>query len=108
MRLFAIVGPRELERETSIVCCHMTLFVHCMTAQMTTALYAHDLAGRNKLPKDPWMLLLCFKAKLKMYKYQGFAQIELGKKEKIINNLFFLQCFVWFRVRNEKFQLAQQ
>ena len=29
-------------------------------------------------------------------------------EEKILNKLFFPQCFVWFRVHNENFQPAQQ
>ena len=28
--------------------------------------------------------------------------------KKIITELFFTQCFVWFRVHYEKFQIAQQ
>ena len=56
------------ERKTSIVRCHATLLVHCMTAQ-----YTLRLEGRNKLRKDPCMVFPCFKAKMKMYKYQGFA-----------------------------------
>ena len=35
--------------------------------------------------------------------------IRAGKnEEKIICKLFFPQCFLWFRVHNENFQLAQQ
>ena len=35
--------------------------------------------------------------------------IRAGKnEEKIICKLFFPQCFLWFSVHNENFQLAQQ
>ena len=47
---------------TSIVRCHPTLLVHCMTAHMTTAITHVALEGREKLQKDPRMVFLCFKA----------------------------------------------
>ena len=72
------------------------------------------LEGRNKLQKDPCMVFLCFKAKMKMFKIKASLGndkilIRAGKnEEKIINKLFFPQYFLWFRVHNEQFQLAQQ
>ena len=68
-------GEEFGERKTSIVRSHAMLLVHCMTAQMTAAIYAggFGLEVRNKLQKDPSTVFLCLKAKLKMYKYQGFA-----------------------------------
>ena len=58
------------------------------------------------------MVFLCFKAKcanIKALLGNDKVLIRAGKnKEKIINKLFFLQCFVWFRVHSEKFQLVQQ
>lgn len=56
---------------------------------------------------------LALKAKLKRYKHQGltwqwYILIRAEENaEKILNKLFFLQCFDLFRVENEMFQLAQ-
>ena len=66
-------GEEFGERKTSVVRYHAMLLVHCMTAQMTAAIYARGLEVRNKLQKEPLTVFLCLKAKLKMYKYQGFA-----------------------------------
>ena len=66
-------GEEFAERKTSILRCHAMLLVYCMTAQMTAAIYARGLEGRNKLQKDPSTVFLCLKAQLKMCKYQGFA-----------------------------------
>ena len=54
------------ERKTPTVRCHAF-------SPNGNSNYACGLGGRNKLRKDPWMVFLCFKAKMKMYKYQGFA-----------------------------------
>ena len=57
-------GEEFGERKTSIVRCHETL-----DSPNDDTSYTRGLEGKNKLRKDPWMIFLCFKAKLKMYKY---------------------------------------
>ena len=83
-------GEEFGERKTSIVRCYATLLVHCMTAQMMTAITHVALKAETKCEKTlSWF---------------SFVVVE----EKIINKLFSPQCFLWFRVHDENFQLAQQ
>ena len=50
------------ERKTSIVRCHATLLVHCMTAQMTTAITHVALKAETNCEKT----LACFSFVLKL------------------------------------------